>query len=552
MNKRKVELMSDTVDSLEISVLHELHGEGEAVGPEGQFPETQEARRKRKKNKKKKRLSEVTQTGENAQISLTPIMDLQQPSQSRSITDEEFLPDMFHRLTTITPLNGPHANPNRRIPPAPVSFKHNDYLCNLSISEADVIAMQLFQGTYRLDIRELPHQECRMTLIWDYDHLWGCFDIGVWKGLMLIDPGPRDNTKTMYSFAWRGVCENEPEVAYDNEGITVGEITLGGKGPVSGCFKGMAVANFPNDKCDFKAVREVGPPMVPWPVETFVADWNYLQHDRAKEPESQRLVLLALSPEPESQVVNDETMQMDGEEDQEEEGQCQDEVTTDVHPSSPARQPAETPHTSPPPDEPTQQSQRAPSTISRFHATPLAMQRSWARHDQDKFLDVVCGSYEISSPTMKHNWSRKASKLRMRLLVDRGESCVWGVFAMGVYRGIMLFQESPIRFQKDRRLKFCWRGRETDGRDCAEKLGYLHFVEDMSIQGCFYDMYGDVPFAGRRRIRPAVESRFDEAFFKQQWWEHEPVPPTLLRQVQGHSQGQMETQLETQTQPETR
>lgn len=171
--------MSDTVDSLEISVLHELHGEGEAVGPEGQFPETQEARRKRKKNKKKKRLSEVTQTGENAQISLTQIMDLQQPSQSRSITDEEFLPDMFHRLTTITPLNGPHANPNRRIPPAPVSFKHNDYLCNLSISEADVIAMQLFQGTYRLDIRELPHQECRMTLIWDYDHLWGCFDIGV-------------------------------------------------------------------------------------------------------------------------------------------------------------------------------------------------------------------------------------------------------------------------------------------------------------------------------------------------------------------------------------
>ncbi|KAF7161367.1 hypothetical protein CNMCM5623_006981 [Aspergillus felis] len=541
MNKRKVELMSDAVDSHEISVLHELHGEGEAAGPESQFPETQEPRRKKKKNKKKKRLSEATQTGEDSQLGLAQIMELQQPNQSNSLTDEEFSPDLFHRLTTITPLNGPHANPNRRIPPTPIPFKHNDHLCNLSISEADVIAMQLFQGTYRLEISELPHQECRMTLIWDYDRLWGCFDIGVWKGLMLIDPGPRDNSRTSYSFAWRGVCENEPEVAYDNEGITIGEITLGGKGPVSGCFKGMAVADFPDDKCDFKAERELGPPMVPWPVETFVADWNYLQHDRTKEPESQRLVLLELSPEPESQVVNDETMKMDCAQVLEEEDQDQDEVTTEVHPSSPVRQPAETPHTSPPPEQPTQQSQQPPNTIGRLHATSLTMQRSWGRHDQDKFLEVVCGSYEISSHTMKHNWSRKASKLRMRLLVDRKESCVWGMFAMGVYRGIMLFQESPIRFQKDKRLKFCWRGRETDSRDCAEKLGYLSFAEDMSIQGCFYDMYGDVPFAGRRRTRPAVESRFDEAFFKQQWWEHEPVPPTLLRQIQAQAQAETQT-----------
>jgi hypothetical protein len=541
MNKRKVELMSDAVDTHEISVLHELHGEGKPIGSETQLSETQEPRRKKKKTKKKKkRFSEATQTCENSQLGLAQIMQIQQPNQSNSLTDEEFSPDIFHRLTTITPLNGPHANPNRRIHPAPIPFKHNDYLCNLSISEADIIAMELFQGMYRLEISELPHQECRMTLIWDYDRLWGCFDIGVWKGLMLIDPGPRDNTTTSYSFAWRGVCENEPEVAYDNEGITIGEITLGGKGPVSGCFRGMAVADFPDDKCDFKAVRVLGPPMVPWPVETFVADWNYLQHDKAKEPESQRLVLLALSPEPESQVVNDRTVQMDCDQDVEEEDQEQDEVTTEVHPSSPVRQPAETPHTSPPPEEPTQQPQPPPNTIGRLHATSFTMQRSWARHDQDKFLEVVCGSYEISSPAMKHNWSRKASRLRMRLLVDRKESCVWGMFAMGVYRGIMLFQESPIRFQKDKRLKFCWRGRETDGRDCAEKLGYLLFAEDMSIQGCFHDMYGDMPFAGSRRTRPAVESRFDEAFFKQQWWEHEPVPPTLLRHFQ--AQAQAETQ----------
>ncbi|RHZ57448.1 hypothetical protein CDV55_104460 [Aspergillus turcosus] len=549
MNKRKVDLMSDPVDTHEISVLHELHGEGEAVGLESQLPETQEPRRKKKKSKKKKRFSEATQTGENTQLGLAQIMALQQQNQSNSPTDEEFSPNMFHRLTTITPLNGPHANPNRRIPPAPIPFKHNDYLQNLSISEADVIAMQLFQGTYRLEISELPHQECRMTLIWDYDRLWGCFDIGVWKGLMLVDPGPRDNTRTSYSFAWRGVCENEPEVAYDNEGITIGEIILGGKGPVSGCFRGMAVADFPDDKCDFKAVREVGPPMVPWPVETFVADWNYLQHDTSKEPESQRLVLLPLSPEPESQIVNDETMQMDCAQVQEQQDPDQDEVTTEVHPSSPVRQPADTPQTSLPPEDPAQLSQPAASTISRLHAITFTVQRSWARHDQDKFLEVVCGSYEISSPTMKHNWSRKANKLRMRLLVDRNESCVWGMFAMGVYRGLMLFQESPIRFQKDKRLKFCWRGRETDGRDCAEKLGYLSFAEDMSIQGCFYDMYGDVPFTGRRRIRPAVESRFDAAFFKQQWWEYEPVPPTLLRQV--HDQAQVQTLAENESEPQT-
>ncbi|KAF7165147.1 hypothetical protein CNMCM6106_001387 [Aspergillus hiratsukae] len=559
MNKRKVDLMSDAADTdtHEISVLHELHGEGEAVGPESQHPDTQAPRRK-KKSKKKKRSSEATQTGENSQLGLTQIMALQQPKQSDSPTDQEFSPAMFHRLTTITPLSGPHANPNRRIPSAPIPFKHNHYLQNLSISETDVIAMQLFQGTYRLEIGELPNQECRMTLIWDYDRLWGCFDIGVWKGLMLIDPGPRNNTRTSYSFAWRGICENEPEVAYDNEGITIGEITLGGKGPVSGWFRGMAVADFPDDKCDFKAVREVGPPMVPWPVETFVADWNYLQHDTSKEPESQRLVLLPLSPEPESQIVNDETMQMDCAHIQEEPGQVeeeqdpdQDEVTTEVHPSSPGRQPADTPHTSPPPEEPTQLSQPVPSTITRLHATSFAVQRSWARHDQDKFLEVVSGSYEISSPTMKHNWSRKANKLRMRLLVDRSESCVWGMFAMGVYRGLMLFQESPIRFQKDKRLKFCWRGRETDGRDCAEKLGYLSFAEDMSIQGCFYDMYGDVPFTGRRRIRPAVEARFDEAFFKQQWWEYEPVPPTLLRQVHDQAQAQVQAQPENESETQT-
>jgi hypothetical protein len=570
MNKRKVDLMSDAADTdtHEISVLYELHGEGEAVGPESELPETQEPRRKKKKSKKKKRSSETTQTGENSQLGLAQIMALQQPNQTNTPTDEEFSPAVFHRPTTITPLNGPHANPNRRIPSAPITFKHNDYLHNLSISEADVIAMQLFQGTYRLEIGELPHQECQMTLLWDYDRLWGCFDIGVWKGLMLIDPGPRDNTRKSYSFAWRGVCENEPEVAYDNEGITIGDITLGGKGPVSGCFRGMAVADFPDDKCDFTAVREVGAPMVPWPVETFVADWNYLQHDTSKEPESQRMVLLPLSPAPESQIVNDETMQMDCAQHQEELNQVQeeqdpdqDEVTTEVHPSSPVRQPADTPHTSPPPEEPAQLSRPAPSTISRLHAATFSVQRSWAHHDQDKFLEVVSGSYEISSPTMKHNWSRKANKLRMRLLVDRSESCVWGMFAMGVYRGLMLFQESPIRFQKDKRLKFCWRGRETDGRDCAEKLGYLSFAEDMSIQGCFYDMYGDVPFTGRRRIRPAVEARSDEAFFKQQWWEYEPVPPTLLRQVQGQDKAQAQVQslaeneseapTEIQTQPPT-
>ncbi|EAW09067.1 uncharacterized protein ACLA_078150 [Aspergillus clavatus NRRL 1] len=548
MSKRKMELMSDPfVD--ESSELPELQAPDET---QEQAPDAQEPRKKKKRSKKKKRGS---QAGETDRPSLIAIMRDHFPS---SFTDEQFTPDMFHRLTTISPRTGPHVNPNRQYPPAPMPFKHNDFLHSLPISEADLIEMQLFQSTYRLAIRDHDHAST-LRLVWDYDRLWGCFDLGVWKGVMLIDPGPRDNTTSSYRFAWRGICEREPDVLFDKEDFAYGEISLGGPGPLYGFFKGMVCAGFADNQCDFKAERELGPAMVPWPVETFVADWNYLRYDKAQHAESARPILLV---QPGTQVGGeaDEEPASMVEEAGDHGAQLEEdrEATTEVHPSSPVRQSPPTPQTSPPAAMSPSFSHPTPHPSARLTlgaTTSTTPTRSGRRHghghghgpDHDRFLEQVSGSYEISSPTMAHNWARRSQRLKMRLLVSRSDGCVWGMFNMGVYRGLVLFWDSPGRFQRGRRLKFCWRGREADARDVAENLGFLVFAEDMSLQGVFGDMYGDVAFTARRRNRPAFEPQFSAAFFRQQWWEYDPVPGGQMQmqlQLEGRLEGRLEAQSE--------
>ncbi|KAL4784470.1 hypothetical protein BJX76DRAFT_367666 [Aspergillus varians] len=139
------------------------------------------------------------------------------------------------------------------------------------------------QTTYHIQLSNHPDKgyAYRIWLLWDYDRIWGVFDLGLTKGIFLIDPGPKlpssdhDLPQTL-PFTWRGVRKSEPDFSLINEECTKGEICLD---VLEGSFEGhfdfiTGNGDAGHGRCAFRAMKHRGPSVVPYSLDDVVDDWN--------------------------------------------------------------------------------------------------------------------------------------------------------------------------------------------------------------------------------------------------------------------------------------
>ena len=196
------------------------------------------------------------------------------------------------------------------------SLRNNPFLNNPTLSDHDRIYLRCIQGTWKVKLAPYANRgyTAQMMLIWDYDRIWGSFDFGSYKGILMVDHGPRceppqlaggeeensgdggdedkggeksglhgedvsggDSEELMYfDFTWRGERSRMPEVLVNNPLITKGKIQFGSTW-IKGYFEGMAgLGRLPNSRCDFDGSPLFGPRRVPRDLESFIDSWNEL------------------------------------------------------------------------------------------------------------------------------------------------------------------------------------------------------------------------------------------------------------------------------------
>ncbi|KAI9367515.1 hypothetical protein BJX61DRAFT_547409 [Aspergillus egyptiacus] len=170
--------------------------------------------------------------------------------------------------------------------PATKSRLNNAWLNSLEVfppeDGSDLQDMRSIQTTYHVQLTDFPQHghNYRIWLLWDYDRIWGVFDLGHTKGIFLVDPGPRpsshDADPQRLPFIWRGIRKSEPDTLLCNTLITKGEICIHPSGrEFEGHFEFMAGnEDAGGERCAFHAKAHFGPGVVPYSLEKVVDEWN--------------------------------------------------------------------------------------------------------------------------------------------------------------------------------------------------------------------------------------------------------------------------------------
>lgn len=175
-----------------------------------------------------------------------------------------------------------------RVEKSTKSLLENPWLNRLDLDEDDLQMLQMVQNSYVVQLDGWPDHGygLRIWLLWDYDRLWGHFNLGHTQGIFLVDPGvdpslcDEDGSQEL-PFVWRGVHKNEPNMVYNNESVTKGKIRINWHNTtLEGYFgfihgNGSAGGDLNGDqKCAFHAKKHVGPHIVPYTLEDTVEQWN--------------------------------------------------------------------------------------------------------------------------------------------------------------------------------------------------------------------------------------------------------------------------------------
>lgn len=175
--------------------------------------------------------------------------------------------------------------------PARKALNANSFVNNPELSEDDRIYLRGIQATYRVERKHFPDYGHRfqIMLIWDYDRIWGSFDFGICKGILMVDPGPKgepaefsapaeyskkgeDEYVSIYhDFTWRGTCSHSPNVTLNNTYLTKGKIEFGLE-EVSGYFEGIPQ----NEPFSFEGPIIPGPRRISRNLQSFIDEWNSL------------------------------------------------------------------------------------------------------------------------------------------------------------------------------------------------------------------------------------------------------------------------------------
>lgn len=174
------------------------------------------------------------------------------------------------------------------------SLRENTFVNDPTLSESDRICRSNIQGTWRVQQTHRSSQGycSQIMLVWDCDRIWGSFDLGSYKGVLMVDHGPRHgfpegDVSPVYSdFTWRGTCSSLSDVLFNRPLIMKGKIELTDIF-IRGYFEGMMSVGLPDDRCDFEGVPLRGPRLVPRTVQSFIDEWN--THKEFEADESLRL-----------------------------------------------------------------------------------------------------------------------------------------------------------------------------------------------------------------------------------------------------------------------
>ncbi|RAH78620.1 hypothetical protein BO86DRAFT_437962 [Aspergillus japonicus CBS 114.51] len=170
--------------------------------------------------------------------------------------------------------------------PSRQTLAGNAWLRRVAANEEELFLLQMIQNTYEVQLDDHPEMGYRfyMWLLWDYDRLWGIFDLGHTKVQFLIDSGLRscrcNEEAQELQFHWRGVCKAAGDVVLCDEWITRGRLRINPwEGTFEGVFEGMAENGNPGedgngDRCAFHAREHHSLQVVPYYLEDVVATWN--------------------------------------------------------------------------------------------------------------------------------------------------------------------------------------------------------------------------------------------------------------------------------------
>ncbi|CEL09375.1 hypothetical protein ASPCAL12511 [Aspergillus calidoustus] len=148
--------------------------------------------------------------------------------------------------------------------------------------EYDLSQLKSVQRTWQIQLTSFPDIgfAFRIYLLWDYDRLWGVFNLGHTEGAMLIDPGFRlssaDDDPQQLSFTWRGVRVNDPGTSIHDPSIAKGKIWMNPcHQKLVGYFDHIAGNGMAGgDRCHFRGKPVFGPPVVPYSLDDVLTDWD--------------------------------------------------------------------------------------------------------------------------------------------------------------------------------------------------------------------------------------------------------------------------------------
>ncbi|SPQ22407.1 cc63b16b-cc70-4071-bbb1-0c1060474dd4 [Thermothielavioides terrestris] len=356
------------------------------------------------------------------------------------------------------------------------SLRSNSYVNNPSLSEDDRIYLHGIQGTYKVKLASRTGwvHGFQMMLIWDYDRIWGAFDLGTFKGILMVDHGPQreppefwDDEAELpsFDFTWRGTCTQMPDAVFNNPLITKGKITFGSRN-ISGHFEGMAT----DATCKFEGEAQFGPQRVGRSLQSFIDEWN--EYEFFGEDETIR------------QPPAGETV----------------DSTADAQAGTPSVKEDEDSST---------ESEGSEDTAEESDL-----------FDDEQLRLYLTGVFDISSEDIKAELPDKAQHVALRMHADLEGNQVWGWFDMGICEGYLLLDVPADGLRKGRPLQFTYRGREAETGMTVRGTGELE-VESTNawrVKGFFRGMYGDaVRFSGKRKLMPSGISGRDLWWYQDGW-----------------------------------
>jgi len=394
--------------------------------------------------------------------------------------------------------------------PALDSLAANTFVNDPSRSELDRIYLRGIQATWKIKLNDAPNNRhsFQMMLVWDYDRIWGSFDLGDFKGLLMVDHGPQsdpweeqgsdeeeDDEPVYFDFTWRGYRKAEPDILHINPLLTKGRIEFRTT-TISGFFEAMGGPQA--NPVAFEGQLERGPRRVARSLESFIDEWNEMSPAFSDEFESPRMA--PTIPARRGNVGSAAQGRHAGDDDDEkDEGDDDDESMDEDEEEDDDEE-----------DEDSEEDEEMEDVDND----------STGGVGVGQFLQSLNGAYNITSDTVEEGWPDKAQGLELRLQYDAAQKKTWGHFDLGVWEGFMRRESSKGKFAYGQSLLFDYRSRDAETGENVRGKVAVELSNSRRVTGSFDDLYGpEVSFEGKRKQMPSGKSGQDVSFYRNGWKE---------------------------------